>query len=105
MISSCLDQSTINAPNHLYAHLASLIPTLASVYTASIPPFSRVSDASLHSVPVLGVPQVRVKVWEARSLIRFDWFGHEGGQNTHFQMLHWGMANAVLLVAAAVATS
>ena len=33
------------------------------------------------------------------------WFGHEGGQNTHFQMLHWGMANAVLLVAAAVAAS
>ncbi|MEW9919216.1 DUF2165 family protein [Marimonas sp. MJW-29] len=33
------------------------------------------------------------------------WFGHEGGQNTHFQMLHWGMACAVLLVVAAVAVA
>lgn len=27
------------------------------------------------------------------------WFGHEGGQNTHFQMLQWGLANIILLVA------
>ncbi|WP_082688680.1 DUF2165 family protein [Ruegeria marisrubri] len=26
------------------------------------------------------------------------WFGHEGGQNTHFQMLLWGLANCVLLI-------
>ncbi len=30
------------------------------------------------------------------------WFGHEGGQNTHFQMLHWGLANTVILIACAV---
>ena len=30
------------------------------------------------------------------------WFGHEGGQNTHFQMTLWGMLNAVLLVGGAV---
>ncbi len=30
------------------------------------------------------------------------WFGHEGGQNTHFQMLHWGLANAVILIALAI---
>ncbi len=30
------------------------------------------------------------------------WFGHEGGQNTHFQMLHWGLANAVILIGLAV---
>jgi len=29
------------------------------------------------------------------------WFGHEGGQNTHFQMTLWGMLNAVFLVAGA----
>ncbi|RYG90319.1 DUF2165 family protein [Loktanella sp. IMCC34160] len=27
------------------------------------------------------------------------WFGHEGGQNTHFQMLQWGLLVQVLLVA------
>lgn len=26
------------------------------------------------------------------------WFGHEGGQNTHFQMLLWGLANTVILI-------
>lgn len=26
------------------------------------------------------------------------WFGHEGGQNTHFQMLIWGLLNTALLV-------
>ncbi|MDU8943561.1 DUF2165 family protein [Rhodophyticola sp. MJ-SS7] len=31
------------------------------------------------------------------------WFGHEGGQNTHFQMLQWGILSAVLLIAAAIA--
>lgn len=31
------------------------------------------------------------------------WFGHEGGQNTHFQMLLWGMANSVLLIGGSVA--
>ncbi|MDW4500041.1 DUF2165 family protein [Sulfitobacter sp. D35] len=31
------------------------------------------------------------------------WFGHEGGQNTHFHMLHWGMAGGMLMVLAAVA--
>ena len=31
------------------------------------------------------------------------WFGHEGGQNTHFQMLQWGLLSAILLVAATVA--
>jgi len=31
------------------------------------------------------------------------WFGHEGGQNTHFQMLQWGLLSAVFQVAAAVA--
>jgi len=30
------------------------------------------------------------------------WFGHEGGQNTHFQMLHWGLANAVVLIGLAI---
>ena len=30
------------------------------------------------------------------------WFGHEGGQNTHFQMLHWGLASCVLLIAVAI---
>ncbi len=30
------------------------------------------------------------------------WFGHEGGQNTHFQMLHWGLANAVILIGLAI---
>ena len=27
------------------------------------------------------------------------WFGHEGGQNTHFQMLLWGLGTLLLLVA------
>lgn len=26
------------------------------------------------------------------------WFGHEGGQNTHFQMLLWGLANILILI-------
>ncbi|MDX1742695.1 MAG: DUF2165 family protein [Ruegeria sp.] len=30
------------------------------------------------------------------------WFGHEGGQNTHFQMLHWGMANCIGLIGLAI---
>lgn len=30
------------------------------------------------------------------------WFGHEGGQNTHFHMLHWGLANCAILIAAAI---
>lgn len=30
------------------------------------------------------------------------WFGHEGGQNTHFQMLHWGLANVILLIGLAI---
>lgn len=30
------------------------------------------------------------------------WFGHEGGQNTHFQMLLWGLANCVGLIALAI---
>ena len=30
------------------------------------------------------------------------WFGHEGGQNTHFQMLLWGLANTVILVCLAI---
>lgn len=25
------------------------------------------------------------------------WFGHEGGQNTHFQMLLWGLCNTLLI--------
>lgn len=28
------------------------------------------------------------------------WFCHEGGQNTHYQMTLWGMANIILLAAA-----
>lgn len=28
------------------------------------------------------------------------WFGHEGAQNTHFQMVLWGMATLVLLAVA-----
>lgn len=31
------------------------------------------------------------------------WFGHEGGQNTHFQMLFWGLANTILLMIVAMA--
>ncbi|WP_167648787.1 DUF2165 family protein [Mameliella alba] len=31
------------------------------------------------------------------------WFGHEGGQNTHFQMLQWGMLSTIVLIAASVA--
>lgn len=31
------------------------------------------------------------------------WFGHEGGQNTHFQMLQWGLLSMILLVSAAIA--
>lgn len=31
------------------------------------------------------------------------WFGHEGGQNTHFQMTLWGLGNMILLIAASVA--
>jgi len=27
------------------------------------------------------------------------WFCHEGGQNTHYQMTLWGMANIILLAA------
>jgi len=27
------------------------------------------------------------------------WFSHEGGQNTHYQMTLWGMANIILLAA------
>jgi predicted small integral membrane protein len=30
------------------------------------------------------------------------WFGHEGGQNTHFQMLHWGLAGTLLLIGLAL---
>ena len=26
------------------------------------------------------------------------WFGHEGGQNTHFQLLLWGLANVLILI-------
>jgi predicted small integral membrane protein len=29
------------------------------------------------------------------------WFGHEGGQNTHFQMTLWGMGTMILIVASA----
>lgn len=28
------------------------------------------------------------------------WFGHEGGQNTHFHMTGWGMTNMIFLVVA-----
>ncbi|MEQ9259774.1 MAG: DUF2165 family protein [Roseovarius sp.] len=31
------------------------------------------------------------------------WFGHEGGQNTHFQMTLWGLANMLMLMATALA--
>ena len=31
------------------------------------------------------------------------WFGHEGGQNTHFQMLQWGLLGTILLIAASFA--
>jgi len=31
------------------------------------------------------------------------WFGHEGGQNTHFQMTLWGIGNMILLVTASMA--
>lgn len=29
------------------------------------------------------------------------WFGHEGGQNTHFQMLQWGLLGTIVLICAA----
>lgn len=31
-----------------------------------------------------------------------NWFGHEGSQNTHFQMLNWGIANSVGLIRQAI---
>ncbi|MDJ0822179.1 MAG: DUF2165 family protein [Paracoccaceae bacterium] len=31
------------------------------------------------------------------------WFGHEGGQNTHFQMLQWGLLGLITQIAAAMA--
>ncbi|SDD42851.1 DUF2165 family protein [Ruegeria marina] len=30
------------------------------------------------------------------------WFGHEGGQNTHFHMLLWGLGNTLLIAALAI---
>ncbi|MEE2945253.1 MAG: DUF2165 family protein [Pseudomonadota bacterium] len=26
------------------------------------------------------------------------WFGHEGAQNTHFQLLQWGVLTLILLL-------
>ena len=33
------------------------------------------------------------------------WFGHEDGQNTHFHMLHWGMAATLMVVICIVVVS
>ncbi|MCY4317091.1 MAG: DUF2165 family protein [Roseovarius sp.] len=63
--------------------------------------FSLISPQTALTVALMGAT-LFISIW-AGFLVAGNyfcyWFGHEGGQNTHFHMLHWGLGSILVIVA------